>query len=294
VNIQTVGIISPGDMGHAIGAVLHQHGMRIVTNLRGRSARTLALAKEAGISDVFDDETLVREADILLSILPPDRAYAFAERIAAIVRKTGATLLFVDCNAIAPRTAQALDQLLTEAGASFVDVCIIGSPPQAGKPGPRLYASGSQAEDMALLRTYGLDVRVLGPHNGQASGLKMCYASLTKGLTALATEALVAGRTMGLHEALAAELQALPLFNVIERSVPGMPPKAYRWVGEMREIAKTFSDLGLPPQMPEGAANLYRFIEGTVLGGETPEQRHHGQTLGEVVEILASALAEQS
>jgi 3-hydroxyisobutyrate dehydrogenase-like beta-hydroxyacid dehydrogenase len=294
MSIQTVGIISPGEMGHAIGAVLHQHGMRVITNLRGRSTRTVDRAKAAGISDVSDDETLVREADLLLSILPPDCAYGFAEQIATALRKTGATPLFADCNAVAPRTVQALDQLLTEAGASFVDVGIIGNPPQPGGQGPRLYASGAHAADMARLRAYGLDVRVLGPHSGQASGLKMCYASLTKGLTALATEALVAGRALGLQTALAAELQELPLFSTIERSVPGMPPKAHRWVGEMEEIARTFSDLGLPPQMPEGAASLYRFIEGTVLGAETPGQRHHGQTLEEVVSILATALAEQS
>jgi hypothetical protein len=109
----------------------------------------------------------------------------------------------------------------------------------------------------------------------------------------LATEALVAGRALGLEEALAAEVQALPLFKTIERSVLGMPPKAARWVGEMEEIAQTFSDLGLPPQMPEGAAALYRFIEGTLLGAERPEQRQHGQTLEEVISILANALAEQ-
>lgn len=115
----------------------------------------------------------------------------------------------------------------------------------------------------------------------------------TKGLTALATEALVAGRKLGLQETLLAELQVLPLFQAIERSVPGMPPKASRWVGEMEEIARTFADLGLPAQMPEGAASLYRFVEGTMLGAETPEQRQHGQTLEEVVSILASALAER-
>jgi 3-hydroxyisobutyrate dehydrogenase-like beta-hydroxyacid dehydrogenase len=157
-----------------------------------------------------------------------------------------------------------------------------------------LYVSGTRAADVVQLNAYGLDVRVLGTHSGQASGLKMCYASLTKGLTALATEALVAARAQGLQEALMAEFQALPFFNTIERMVPGMPPKAYRWVGEMEEIARTFSDLGLPPQMPQGAASLYRFIEGTELGNETPEQRHHGQTLEDVVAILAAALAKQA
>jgi L-threonate 2-dehydrogenase len=293
VSIRTVGILSPGDMGHAIGAVLHQHQMRVITNLRGRSVRSVTLAKTAGFIDVSDDETLVREADVLLSILPPDRAYALAERIAAALCTTGVTLLFVDCNAIAPRTTQAIEHLLTQAGASFVDGGIIGGPPQPGRPGPRLYTSGPCAAEIAELQASGLDVRVLGPQSGLASGLKMCYASLTKGLTALATEALVAGRTLGLQETLLAELQVLPLVQAIERSVPGMPPKASRWVGEMEEIARTFADLGLPAQMPEGAASFYRFVEGTMLGAETPEQRQHGQTLEEVVSILASALAER-
>src|SRR5215469_11742864 len=100
----TIGIISPGDMGHAIGTVLVQHSLRVLTNLQGRSARTVALARQAGITDVSDDETLVREADMLLSVLVPAQAYAFAERIAVAMRATGSTPLFADCNAISPRT----------------------------------------------------------------------------------------------------------------------------------------------------------------------------------------------
>jgi 3-hydroxyisobutyrate dehydrogenase-like beta-hydroxyacid dehydrogenase len=291
MSIQTVGILSPGDMGHAIGAVLLEHRLRVITNLRGRSARTVALA--AGFRDVSDDETLVREADVLLSILPPDRACALAERVAAALHSTGARLLYVDCNAIAPRTVRAIEHVLTEAGADFVDGGIIGGPPQPGQSGPRLYVSGPRAGEVAELQASGLDVRVLGSHSGLASGLKMCYASVTKGLTALATIALTAGQAQGLQEALLAELRALSLFPTIERSVPGMPPKAYRWVGEMEEIAQTFADLGLPAQMSEGAASLYRFVQATVLGTETPEQRQSGRTLEEVAMILSAALTER-
>ncbi|QBD75772.1 NAD(P)-dependent oxidoreductase [Ktedonosporobacter rubrisoli] len=290
MKIHTVALLSPGDMGHAIAADLHQHSMNVITNLHGRSERTRSLARTAGINEVPDDETLVREADILLSIMPPANAYALGERIGAVLQRSKTELLFVDCNAIAPRTAQALDKLLTEAGAAFVDGGIIGGPPRSGQEGPHLYVSGTRAADVALLNEYGLDVRVVGSQPGQASGLKMCYASVTKGLTALATEALVAGRALGLQEALLAELQDLPVFASLKRSVPGMPPKAYRWVGEMQEIARTFADLGLPPQMPEGAAALYSFVESTELGLETPEQRQRGQTLEEVAEILAAAL----
>ncbi len=288
----TIGILSPGDMGHAIGARLRRHGLRVITNLTGRSRRSAVLAGEAGIIDVGDDLALVQEADILLSILVPSEATACAERIATALQAAPTNLLFADCNAIAPRTVQAMQGIVAAAGAEFVDVGIIGGPPRNDDAGPRLYVSGAQAEQFAVLKEYGLDVRVLGPSVGQASGLKMCYASLTKGLTALATEALTAGKALGLGDALAAELQSSQpvLYRMFQGGVPAMPPKAYRWVGEMEEIARTFADLGLPPQMLEGAAAIYRFVEQTELGREIPESRKLGQHLEEVTDILADAL----
>jgi 3-hydroxyisobutyrate dehydrogenase-like beta-hydroxyacid dehydrogenase len=208
------------------------------------------------------------------------------------VQATHTKVLFADCNAIAPRTVQSIGDLVTPSGADVVDVGIIGGPPLTGSAGPRLYVSGPLAEQFAVLKEYGLDTRVLGPAIGQASGLKMCYASLTKGLTALATEALTAGRALGLTEALSNELQSSQpvLYRMFERGVPSMPPKAYRWVGEMEEIARTFADLGLPPQMLEGAAAIYHLVEQTELGVEIPEERQRGQTLEEVTDILAASL----
>lgn len=279
-------------MGHAIGAVLVQHGLRVLTTLRGSSPRTAALAGQAGITDVGNDATLVREADILLSVLVPAQASACAERMAAAIRTTHSTPLFADCNAISPGTVRSIERLLREVGAEVVDVGIIGAPPRAGRAETRLYASGSGAERLSVLGEYGLDVRVIGPQVGRASGLKMCYASLTKGLTVLATQALVAGQVLGLSDLLTGELQEsqLELFAWFERQVPRMPPKAYRWVGEMEEIARTLAGVGLPPQMLEGAAALYRLVEQTELGAETSEERHRGQSLAEVTAILADAL----
>jgi 3-hydroxyisobutyrate dehydrogenase-like beta-hydroxyacid dehydrogenase len=288
----TIGILSPGDMGHAVGARLQKHGLRVLTNLTGRSPRSVALAAEAGIIDVADDRALVQEADILLSILVPAEATACAERIATALRAAPTRLLFADCNAIAPRTVQSMQDIITAAGGELVDVGIIGGPPRNDDAGPRLYVSGPQAEQFAVLKEYGLDIRVLGSVIGQASGLKMCYASLTKGLTALATEALTAGKALGLDDALSAELQSSQpvLYRMFQGSVPAMPPKAYRWVGEMEEIAHTFADLGLPPQMLEGAAAIYRFVEQTELGREIPETRQRGQNLEEVTDILSASL----
>ena len=117
---------------------------------------------------------------------------------------------------------------------------------------------------------------------GQASGIKMCYASMTKGITALATELLVAAKAMGLDAQLKAEFGTGPgaVIPWLERSVPSMPPKAYRWVGEMEEIAATFEYLGMTPSILLGAADMYRFVEGTALGAETPEARTRGGRRG--------------
>lgn len=280
----TIGLLSPGEMGHAIGAVLGHHGVRVITCLEGRSDRTAERAERAGITAVPDDETLVSEADVLFSVLAPALARSLAERVARALGATGATLLYADCNAIAPRTVREVEATMLAAGAGFVDVGIVGGPPKLEGPGPRLYASGPAVDEFVKLGDYGLDIRVLGPESGQASGFKMCYGALTKGLTALATEVLVAGRALGLAEPLTAELQASQagLLSWMERQIPTMPPKSGRWVGEMEEIAATLDALGLPPQLHLGAAALYDWVSQTPLGDD--------RTADGIIERLAGAL----
>ncbi len=283
-------------MGHSVGLVLRQGGLRVITCLRGRSSRTVALATKAGITDVSDYHSLVGESDVLLSILAPAQAVRLAECVATAVRNTRTELLFVECNAISPQTVRRIGAMLTAAGARFVDAGIIGPPPKPGARDTRFYVSGEHAPALAELNRHGLDVRPIGAEIGQASGLKMCYAALTKGLAALATELLVAGRVMGLDDPLHAELRLSQgaLLAWIERQLPTIPPKASRWVGEMEEIAATFADLGLTPQMLEGAAALYRYVAQTPLGAETPEARERGQKPDDFVAILADSLASAS
>jgi 3-hydroxyisobutyrate dehydrogenase-like beta-hydroxyacid dehydrogenase len=289
MDIRTVGILSPGDMGHALGRVLAHNGLRVVAALDERSERTRALAAEAGIQDVGSVERLVGEADAVLSVLVPAEAVPAAERVAAALHTTGASIVYADCNAIAPETTRRVGQIVSAAGARYVDGGIIGNPPRADGNGPRIYVSGEAASELAPLSAFGLDVRVLDEVVGHASGLKMCYACLTKGLTALATELLVAAERLGLSEALRAEQESSQstLRRWIERQVPSMPPKAYRWVGEMEEIAATLAGVGLPPGMLEGAADVYRWVAQTPLGHETPEERPADRSVAQVVSELA-------
>jgi len=288
--MNTVGILSPGDMGHTVGQRLREHGLRVIAYLADRSARTRQLAAKAGIEEVSSYEILVQDADIVLSILVPAQAAAAAQKVAEALNMTGAELLFADCNAIAPQTTRRIGEVVEDAGGHFVDASIIGPPPRR-EGTTRFYASGTQAEELARLGEYGLDVPVVSGRVGDASAVKMCYAGLTKGLTALCTELLVAAEALGVRRALLEEYSTsqAAMLQRIEGGLPGMPPKSRRWVGEMEEIAATMASVGLTPKFHEAAAEMYRFVGGTSLADRTPEDPGE-PNLEEMLQVLVDDL----
>jgi 3-hydroxyisobutyrate dehydrogenase-like beta-hydroxyacid dehydrogenase len=277
-------------MGSGIGLVLHANGLDVLTCLEGRSALSRLRAQEAGFRDVASMDDLVRESDMILSVLVPAEATPIAESVAAAMRRTGATPVFVECNAIAPQTVQAIESTIRAAGASFIDAGIIGGPPRIGYS-PHFEASGPDTAPVEVLRNYGIEVKVVGPHIGQASGLKMMYAASTKGTTALWTEIMVGARALGLEDALREEWGES---NATARNqmngVTIMPHRSRRWVGEMEEIAATFAGIGLTPHIFEGAADMFRFVGDTPLADQTSRQPN--PTLEHMLDVLASHLRE--
>ncbi|MCY4412925.1 MAG: DUF1932 domain-containing protein [Caldilineaceae bacterium] len=288
--MKTVGILSPGDMGHTVGERLKSNGLRVVAHLADRSERTRGLAAKAGIEEVDSYDALVEEADIVLCILVPAEAGAAAQKVADALGRTGADLLYADCNAIAPQTTIEIGETITEAGGRFVDASIIGPPPR-GEGATRFYASGKHANKLANLNDYGLDVPVISDWIGDASAIKMCYAGLTKGLTALCVELLVAAEALGVREALFAEynLSQAAMLKRMEGGLPGMPPKSRRWVGEMEEISATMAGVGMTGKFHDGAADIYRFVGDSTLADRTPEDPD-APTLEEMLELLVGTL----
>ena len=288
-----VAIIATGEMGNGVGRLLREGGATVTTSLAGRSARTQKLAEQAGITGVADDDTLIAGADVFLSIIPPGQSVALAERIAAAIKRTGATPVFVECNAVSPATMRRVAEIIGPTGATLVDVGIIGPPPAKGSA-TKFYASGPKAPAFDGLKACGLDVRWVSGQIGDASALKMCYGGLTKGLQALATGLLISAKCHNVDQALAAELtdSQAALSGWLDRSLTRMPPKAYRWVAEMDEGAVTQESVGLPPQMMQGAARLYEWIARTPLGKETPETRDQAMNRTAMVDQLAAALTK--
>ena len=288
MKIESVGVVSPGDMGQAIALRLKAKGLNVFTALEHRSERTRALAREAQLRDVGGLTRLVAECDAVLSIMDPGAAVAFARAAADALRATGRPTLIVDCNAIAPETVHAIRNLIQTAGGRFLDAGIIGPPPR-GKAKTHLYVSGPGAADLEQFAEPQLIVHAIGEGIADASALKMCYGALNKGTQALWLEVLIAARRLGVADLLGQQLEQ----SQAERYVwalgqfPTLPPKAYRWVPEMLEIAKTLEGAGMTPKMFQGAADIYRFVAGTSLGKETPEKRDKTRGGKDVVRLLS-------
>ena len=262
----TVAIIAPGNMGAGIAQRLGEHKVTVLTTLAGRSPQSTGRARTAGMRDV--DERQLMEADVLLSIVPPGEALALAGRLAPLLTAANRKPVYADCNAVSPQTMQRIADTIATTGASFVAAGIIGPPPRPGSSNTKIYASGPAAGELARLNDYGLIVRVLDGPLTAASALKMSYAGITKGFTALGAAMILAATRGGSAEALKAELaesqQALNGF--LTRQMPGMYGKAYRWVAELDEIAQFVGDDHAEHAMLEAAARLFERIAEDVAG----------------------------
>ncbi|KAF1934003.1 6-phosphogluconate dehydrogenase C-terminal domain-like protein [Didymella exigua CBS 183.55] len=278
-SLATVAVISIGQMGLGVASLLLAHDFRVITNVSDRSAATQERATSAGIQLLSSDEDVVREADYILSIVPPAAAPATALRfVRALTRaprdRKAHDLWFLDLNAGSPDAAVALQDLFARDAPSvrFVDGGIIGAPPARrddgswARPGVALagpHALSAASEHGARLAAV-LDARHLGPAVGTASGLKACFAALSKGFTALALQSYTTAASLGVLPELR---RYLDVYNPgarekAERGIVGCTTKAYRWVGEMHGIGDTFAVQGR-----FGAqASVFREIAGVYEG----------------------------
>jgi putative dehydrogenase len=260
----TVAIVGAGEMGAAVGQRMRERGARVLTTLTGRTAASIERARRAGLETIEDDDALARTAGFVLSIVPPGQAAAVAERYTAPLARAAEKPVFVECNAISPNTVRKIAATLADSGCRFVDAGIIGGPPRPERPnrGPRFYASGSDAQSMAALREYGIDVAILDGAVGAASALKLSYAGLTKGLIAVGTAMIGGASRAGLAPALLAEMKRSQpeLLAMFGTRAPAMFPKAYRWVAEMEQIAEYLGGSGNGSEIYDGAARLYEHI----------------------------------
>jgi len=262
----TVALIAPGNMGAAVAKRLAEHKVTVLTALTGRSESSIKRAREAGMQAV--DDRKLAEADFLLSIVPPGEALVLAKRLSGVLTAANTKPIYVECNAVNPQTVNQIAKVIAATGCAFVGAGIIGPPPKPGTSNTKIYASGPHATEFAKLNDYGLIVRVLAGPLTAASALKMSYAGITKGFTALGATMMLAATRGGSAQALQAELaESQPaLLGYLTRQVPGMYSKAYRWVAELEEISSFVGKDRDEHVMLEAAARLYERIAADVDG----------------------------
>ena len=252
-----IAVLSPGAMGSAISARLVEHGARVLTSLDGRSPATVDRARAAGMEDASLET--IATADLILAIVPPSEAVALAKGLVKRLRESRHKPVYIDCNALSPKTKTEIAGTLEETGCEIIDGAIVGAPPRPGEKGPRIYVSGDRSDRASVLRTLGLDLRQIDGPIGAAAALKMSYAGINKGIIAIGTAMLLAASRSGASTGLYQELgESLPqLLSKFETGIPDMYPKAYRWVAEMREIATFLGEDKAAAMIFEGAARLY-------------------------------------
>lgn len=251
----TLGILHPGSMGAALAANAGAGGHEVLWASPDRSEATAARAAGAGAVDAGSVDELCRRSEVVMAICPP----AAAEAVAAEVAGTGFAGCYVDANAISPARMRAVAEIVTGAGAVVVDGAVVGRPPR--QPGTtRLYLAGASAASVGALFAQGpVEAVVLDRPVGTASALKMAYAASTKGAVALTALCLAMADDAGVGDQLAAEWdRAEPGATADARHrIAGAVPKAWRWVGEMHEIAETAAARGLPDGFHRSAAALF-------------------------------------
>lgn len=263
-----VALIAPGNMGSGVAQRLTENKVKVLTSLVGRSEASAKRARAAGMIAVEDAQ--LTEADFLMSIVPPGDALNLAKRLAPVLTAANKKPVYVECNAVSPRTMLAIAGIIGATGCPFVGAGIIGPPPKPGTTNTKIYASGPAAPLFAKLNDHGLIVRVLEGPLTAASALKMSYAGITKGFTALGAAMMLAATRGGSAEALKAELaDSRPdLLGYLSKQVPAMYSKAYRWVAELEQISEFVGKDRPENEMMMAAAKLYERIAGDFEGNK--------------------------
>lgn len=266
--MRKIGVLHPGEMGISIAASAIQSGNQVYWLSTGRSAKTRTRAEQYNLIEVESLPQFAEVCETILSICPPHAT----EEVAQSIIESGFKGLYLDANAISPQRAIKIGQMMEINSIQFVDGGIIGGP--AWKPKATwLYLSGEHANEIASYFSNGLlETKIIGNKVGNASALKMCYAAYTKGTTALLSAILAAAESLGVQEELYQhwDMDDTGFSEQVTQRVRRVTAKAWRFEGEMKEIAATFRDAGLPDGFHEAAAEVYHRLENFKESNETP------------------------
>lgn len=268
-----VAIISPGNMGSGVGKFLVEGGFDVMAPLNDRSDFTRTRAEKLGINNSGSIGKTVEDADIILSILDPNKAIQVAKFASSAIQRLGCKKIYADCNATSPSTAIKISEMIEAAGGIFVDVGIIGGTPTKKDNFPTFFSSGPRASVLDILDGYGIRIKNLGSEVGLGSAIKICNGAWNKGAFALYTAVMLAAEKYGFTRVLRERLPNSQAGTVekIDAALNRLPALSGRYIGEMEQVAETFAGIGIPAEFHKGAAEIFKMLNMTSLGTERRE-----------------------
>lgn len=274
-----IGILHPGEMGISVAASAINSGHKVHWISQSRSDKTRLRAEKNNLIEIETLHELCQISEIIFSVCPPHAA----EGVAKSVIEAGFKGFYLDANAISPQRAIRIGQMMAENGIHFVDGGIIGGP--AWTPNETwLYLSGKDADKIPKCFTNGpLETKIIGGKIGKASALKMCYAAYSKGTTALLSAILATAESLEIREELYQQWDKDEenFSDRVNRRVTRVTAKAWRFEGEMKEIASTFREASMPDGFHEAAAEIYQRMADFKDAEQSP-------VLNEVLQALIS------
>jgi 3-hydroxyisobutyrate dehydrogenase-like beta-hydroxyacid dehydrogenase len=263
-----IGLLHPGAMGVSIGTAAQTSGNTVYWTSEGRSPQTKERAEQAQLQDAGTLAQLCELCSVIVSVCPPVSAEDVADEVIA----AGFQGMYIDANAIAPQRAIRIGEKLTQAGITFVDGGIIGGP--AWKPKSTwLHLSGEHAAQAASYFSGSLlETSIVSASVGDASALKMCYAAYTKGTTALLAAILGTAESLNVRSALEQQWSQddATFTDATHNRVRTVTAKAWRFAGEMEEIAATFREAGFHDGFHMGANDIYLRLANFKDAAESP------------------------
>jgi 3-hydroxyisobutyrate dehydrogenase-like beta-hydroxyacid dehydrogenase len=287
VTLKKIGLLSIGEMGFHWAKLLKSHGVEVLTYDRDRGEVSRKRGENAGVKSVDSMVDLVRESDLIVSIVVPSAATRVAAKVAEAAANGGREgLLYLDANAISPMTADEIAKILKPTGVNFIDGCIIGAAARMGK-GTIVYVSGAEASRLQALEAFAIPIKVLGPYTNQASAFKVVYAGLTKGLQGLFCELFMGARRFGLLDEIRAQYEeSFPgLIDKVSGSIVGLQIHAGRRAEEMDELKRTFNHHGMNSFMAPAAQQVLEAIAALDTGKASPSGARQGN-LHETLELF--------
>ena len=259
-------LISPGEMGSPIAEYIISSGIKVISPLNNRSEETRKRSIKSGIQDSKTLIESMKQTDLIISILVPSEAENLCKEIANISKVIDKEIYYADLNAISPKTVQNMRNILSNTKIKFIDGGIIGGPPISNKF-PRIYVSGIHSKVFMELNNLGMEVIDMSGDIGDASAIKMAYASITKGYSSLLIAAVTLAIKTNNFDAFMDELKfSQPkVFNDL-KNLKSIPSKAHRWIGEMTEISNTFIDNGVTGNFHKGSFDIYTKVSDSKLG----------------------------